>query len=310
MSARALSRQVVGIIRVIPLAVAVAATRLAANAQVPKQPSNDTVTHVHRSAGDWVDGMVDVGHDNRGVPHYARRSFTSEERELLRRIYGIEDPTLLYVSDSTDEALVKYDTRRKTCATCYVNSYRVGFVSVRRPGESWEEVERRIRATPLSAFPASARVEDRSTSELDPSIREDVNRMLVDAEHAGFVVRVAATYRSPMREAFLMRRGGRTHTLTSMHSYGRAIDVTIGDGVLAHRATRERWIAFRRWVTEYEGGKFRILGAPDRTWDWRHVEVPSADIGVRDIEEAIDRARACTEPASTTPCDFGPHRVP
>jgi hypothetical protein len=295
MLARALSRQLGGIIRAVALILAVAACREMANAQVPKQtPSDDD----------------DVGHDSRGIPRYTRQSFTDEERALLRRVYGIEDPTRLYVSDSTDEALVKYDTKRKTCATCYVNSYRVGFISVRRPGESWEDVERRIRATPLSAFPASARVEDRSTSELDPAIRDDVNRMLADAARAGFKVRVVATYRSPMREAFLMRRGGRTHTLTSMHSYGRAIDVTIGDGVLARRATRERWIAFRHWVTSYEGGRFRILGSAERTWDWRHIEVPSADVGVRDTEEAIDRARACTEPSATVPCDFVPHRVP
>jgi hypothetical protein len=95
-----------------------------------------------------------------------------------------------------------------------------------------------------------------------------------------------------------------------MHSYGRAIDVTIGDGVLAHRATRRQWIAFRRWLVAYDNGRFRILGAPDHTWDWRHIEVPSAEIGLPDIQAAIDRARACTERPETTSCDFVPHGVP
>ena len=245
-----------------------------------------------------------TGHDGRGIPHYANRAFTEEERALLRRVYGIEDPTRLYVSDSTDSGVLKYDTQRKTCATCYVNSYRVGFISVRDSGESWEETERRVRAMPASAFPADARIEDTSTGKLDPAIRGDVERMLADAVQAGFQVHVVATYRSPLREAFLFRQGGRTHTLTSMHSYGRAIDVRVGDGRLRHRATRERWIAFRRWVSSYHDGEFRVLGTPELTWDWQHVEVPAADVGFHDIEAAIVRARSCTTPSARTPGDF------
>ena len=245
-----------------------------------------------------------TGHDGRGIPHYANRAFTDEERAVLRRVYGIEDPTRLYISDSTDSGVLKYDTQRKTCATCYVNSYRVGFISVRESGESWEETERRVRAMPASAFPADARIEDTSTGKLDPAIRGDVDRMLIDAERAGFQLHVVATYRSPLREAFLFRQPGRTHTLTSMHSYGRAIDVRVGDGKLRHRATRVRWIAFRRWVSSYHDGEFRLLGTPERTWDWQHVEVPAADVGFHDIETAIARARSCSTSEARTPCDF------
>jgi len=244
-----------------------------------------------------------TGHDGRGIPHYANRAFTDEERALLRRVYGIEDPTRLYVSDSTDSGVLKYDTQRKTCATCYVNSYRLGFISVRHSGESWEEAERRVRAMPSSAFPSGARIEDTSTGELDPAIRGDVERMLSDAARAGFRVQVVATYRSPQREAFLFRHAGRTHTLTSMHSYGRGIDVRVGDGKLRHRATRARWIAFRRWVSAYRNGEFHILGTPERTWDWQHVEVPTADVGFHDIESAITRARWCSIPGPRA-CDF------
>jgi hypothetical protein len=245
-----------------------------------------------------------MGHDSRGVPHYATRAFTDEERALLRRVYGVEDPTRLYVSDSTDAGVLKYDTQRKTCATCYVNSYRLGFISVRLPSETWEEAERRVQAMPPSAFPPSSRIEDISTSELDPAIRDDVEQMLSDAAHAGFDVHVMATYRSPLREAFLFHRGDRTHTLTSMHSYGRAIDIRIGDGKLRSPTTRAHWVAFRRWVSSYHGGEFYILGAPDRTWDWQHVEVPATGVGFHDIDAAIARARECSASGSHTPCDF------
>jgi Bacterial protein of unknown function (DUF882) len=257
-----------------------------------------------------------TGTDARGVPRYARRTFTDEERQLLRDIYGIEDPSRLYVSDSTEDGLLKYDTRVKRCRTCYVNSYRVGFISVRRPGESWEQVERRVRAMRPRDFPAAARAAGhRSVADLDPDIRDDVERMLADARRAGFAVRVVATYRSPEHEAYLMAiGGGRTLTLTSLHSYGRAIDVVVGDGNLNRKATRAQWVAFRRWVTRYKGDDFRILGTPERTWDWRHVEMPTAAVGFRTIEAALARARACAGAAasgslrrSVSPCDFAPH---
>ncbi len=259
-----------------------------------------------------------AGTDARGIPRYARRTFTNEERRLLRDIYGIEDPNRLYVSDSTEDGLLKYDTRVKRCRSCYVNSYRIGFISVRRHGESWEQAERRVRAMRRRDFSAAERVSsNRSTADLDPDIREDVERMLADARRAGFALRVVATYRSPAHEAYLMAiGGGRTHTLTSLHSYGRAIDVVVGDGNLRRKATKAQWIAFRRWVTAYKGNDFRILGTPERTWDWRHVEMPTGSIGFRTIEAAIARARSCArsaETASTSPrggvsrCDFAPH---
>jgi len=241
------------------------------------------------------------------IPQYTTRPFTADERALLRRVYGVEDPSRLYLVDRSQEGVLKYDTKRKTCPSCLVNSYRIGFVSVRRPGESWEEAERRVRSTPLAAFPESAHVGSTLTSALDPRVRGDVERMLADARAAGFDLHVVATFRSPVREAYLMRQGHRTYTLTSLHSYGRAIDIVIGDARLKQPATRRQWIAFRQWVAAYHGGEFRIIGKPDRTWDWRHVEVPSPDIGFRSIEAALDRARACSAPGSNVPCDFKPY---
>jgi hypothetical protein len=259
-----------------------------------------------------------TGTDARGIPRYARRTFTDEERRLLRDVYGVEDPNRLYVSDSTEDGLLKYDTRVKRCRTCYVNSYRIGFISVRRPDESWEEVERRVRAMRPRDFTAAARASsNRSTADLDPDIRAGVERMLADARRAGFRLRVVATYRSPEHEAYLMAiGGGRTHTLTSLHSYGRAIDIVVGDGKLRRRATRAQWIAFRRWVTAYKGDDFRILGTPERTWDWRHVEMPTGSIGFRTIEAALARARTCvgrfglasgSASRGVSRCDFAPN---
>jgi hypothetical protein len=247
-----------------------------------------------------------TGTDARGIPHYARRTFTGEERRLLRDTYGVEDPSRLYVSDSSEDGLLKYDTRVKRCRSCYVNSYRVGFISVRDPGESWEEAERRVRAMrPRDFTPAARASSSASTVDLDPRIRAEMERMLADARRAGFALRVAATYRSPEHEAYLMAiGGGRTHTLTSLHSYGRAIDVVVGDGNIGRRATRTQWIAFRRWVTAYKGDDFRILGTPERTWDWRHVEMPTASVGFRTIEAALARATACAGAG----CDFAPTR--
>jgi hypothetical protein len=275
----------------------------------------DRIGGMARSAFDRVVGVLRrgsrdlppyTGTDARGIPHYARRAFTEEERRLLRDIYGIEDPNRLYVSDSTEDGLLKYDTRVKRCRTCYVSSYRVGFVSVRRPGESWEQVERRVRAMRPSAFTDAARAAgSRSTADLDPDVRADVERMLADARRAGFALRVVRTYRSPEHQAYLMARGGgRTLTLTSLHSYGRATDVVVGDGNL------------RRWVTRYRGADFRILGTPERTWDWGHVELPAASVGFRTIEAALERARACGARAETgfgspehdvSSCGFAPH---
>lgn len=253
-----------------------------------------------------------TGSGPNGIPHYAQRSFTAAEQSLLRRVYGIEDPHRLYVSDSTEDGLLKYDTSPKLCRTCYVNSYRIGFVSIRRPGETWEELERRVHSMRAGDFPPSATTASRSTGAMDPSISGDVDRMLADARAAGFDLRVAATYRSPQREAYVMWRGhGRTHTLTSMHSYGRALDVIVGDGNLRHPNTKARWIAFRRWVSHYHDGEFHIIGAPDRTWDWPHVELPSPALGFRTIEQALTRARTCARDGEPTPaCDFAPHLPP
>lgn len=251
------------------------------------------------------------GVDARGIPHYLTRALPLADAELLRRAYGVEDPSRLYLSDSTEEGILKYDTQRKRCRGCYVNSYRIGYVSVRRPGESWEEAERRVRSTPAREFTGGGLPASESTTHLDPDVAPLAGGMLRAASAAGFHLRVTATYRSPLREAYLMAEGrGRTHTLTSNHSYGRALDIIVDDGDRTHLRTRRDWIAFRRWVTRFRSStneSFRVLGAIDHTWDWPHVELPSASLGFRTVEEAVSRARTCLAPGAALPCNFPPH---
>jgi hypothetical protein len=274
----------------------------------------DSRAESKRWAADSVDASDYEGHDSRGIPHYAARTFTTEEASLLRSAYGIEEPHRLYVSDSTEDGLLKYDTQEKRCRTCYVDSYIVGFPSVRRRGETWEQAERRVRSTPARALTGGEHRGSTSTADLDPEARPLAEKMLADARSAGFTVHVVATYRSPLREAFLMAKGGgRTYTLTSTHSYGRALDVVVDDGRLRRPQTKADWIAFRRWVTQYRtatGDSFRVLGAVDNTWDWPHLELPTEHMGFRTIEAALERARACLAPGSSTPCDFTPNLPP
>ena len=255
-----------------------------------------------------TDAVSYSGTDERGVPHYFRGNLSPEALGLLRRAYGVVVPSHLYISDSTKDGLLKYDPEPKRCPTCYVNSYRIGFVSIRRPGESWEELQRRISTLTGSSFPRSSLVRSRSVSMMDPDVQSEVLQMLDAARRAGFAVHVVSTYRSPQQEALLMRDGGgRTHTLTSLHSYGRAIDVRIDDGNLGNPSTRRHWIAFRQWVTRLRGDDFRILGAPDRSWDWTHVELPSDRIGFRSIEAAVNAGRGCLSSAPSRGCEFQPN---
>lgn len=297
-------------------------TRPATEQPAPSVNASDTARHVvsrggtearvDRAAGDSEDASAYEGVDPRGIPHYATSlQLTREDAEVLRRAYGIEDPHRLYVSDSTEEGLLKYDTQFKRCGNCYVNSYRVGYVSVRRLDETWDEAERRVEHTPPREFLGGDIPGSRATADLDPDIRPLADDLLRDARRAGFHIEVTATYRSPLREAFLVAEGGgRTHTLTSNHSYGRALDIVVDDGNRAHAQTMRDWIAFRRWVTSYPtrtGDSFRVLGQVDRTWDWAHVELPSSRIGFRTVAAAIARGRECLGAGSMTPCNFPPN---
>ena len=248
------------------------------------------------------------GTDARGIPRYFRGQLNPEARRVLRQAFGIVSPSHLYISDSTEDALLKYDPQVKPCLTCYVNSYRIGFVSVRRKGESWDDLQQRVRSLNRRSFPPSSLVTSSSVSAMDPDIQGEVTQMLDAARRAGFQLHIVSTYRSTQQEALLMSEGGgRTHTLTSLHSYGRAIDLRVGDGNLASSSTRRSWIAFRSWVTRFRGTDFRILGKPDRSWDWPHVELPSDKIGFRSVDAAVAAGRSCLSLSSPHACEFVPH---
>lgn len=281
------------------------ATGSARSSATTRSATTDTVTN------DSAQAAAYEGVDSRGIPRYATVRLSPADADVLRRAYGIEEPRRLYVSDSTEEGILKYDTQTKRCPTCYVNSYRIGYVSVRRRDESWEQAEHRVRTTPSRTFTGGANPASSATADLDPSVRPLAEAMLREARAAGFRLRVTATYRSPLREAFLMAEGGsRTHTLTSNHSYGRALDIVVDDGNRGHPQTRRDWIAFRRWVTRHRtptGESFRILGGPDHSWDWAHVELPSSQIGFDTIQEAIARGRTCLAAGASTTCNFPPH---
>ena len=177
----------------------------------------------------------------------------------------------------------------------------MGAPSVRFPGESWEQLERRLATTRPADFPDSATVADTALASLDPDARPEFERMLAAARRAGHQVKVVETHRTPERQAYLLvRGGGLTFTATSKHSSGRAVDVTVGDGNLKHKRTRAKWIAFRRWVTSYEEGRFRLIGLPEASWDWPHVELPGP-MGYRSIEALLLAAQTADIAADSAP---------
>ena len=257
-----------------------------------------------------VDSTSYAGLGPNRVPHYAGNRFSAEERRLLRQEFGIERPELLYLSDSSRTRVLKYDSDQKRCAWCYVDTYAIGYVSLRQPGESWNDFYKRIRKMRPNQFPESAFEVSRSLDDLDPDARPAFDSLLAAGARAGFRLSVGETYRSPEREALLLDLGhGRTFTATSMHSYGRAIDIRVGDGNPNRAATRREWVAFRRLVLEANGGQFHILGAADVTWDWSHVDLPARTIGFHSISELLSAAQVCAR-AGTTDCHTFPPHLP
>jgi hypothetical protein len=233
-----------------------------------------------------------AGRDSEGAPHYTERPFSLEERRLLREHFGIEEPGRLYLSDSSAAGYLMYDTERDPGTGRLVRTYVVGAESIRHHGETWEELERRLAALRSEDFPESVQKPGTSLAALDPVARPAFERMLREARRAGHRVRVAESYRSPERQAWLLVKGGGvTFTATSKHSAGRAVDVIVGNGDLGNAKTRARWAAFRKWVRDFEGGRFRLIGEPAKSWDWPHIELAAGIAGYGSIEELLNAAR-------------------
>jgi hypothetical protein len=171
---------------------------------------------------------------------------------------------------------------------------------VRQPGETWEELERRLATTDPAGFPRSTHHADASLASLDSAVRPAVRRMLAAARRAGFRVRVTDARRSAERQAYLLTLDSRlTHTATSRHADGYAVDVVVDDAHLTNPITRRHWIAFRRWVVARYSGTFRLIGAPDRSWDWPHIEHVQGPAGFHSIEELLATARWCRDTGAT-----------
>ena len=103
-----------------------------------------------------------AGRDEAGVPRYLQRAFTQEERDLLRKQFGVEEPSRLYLSDTLPGASLTYDSDWDRGERDLVGTYRVGAPSVRQPGETWEELERRLATTDPAGFPRSTHHADAS----------------------------------------------------------------------------------------------------------------------------------------------------
>jgi hypothetical protein len=251
-----------------------------------------------------------AGRTRSGRPRYVGNAFNAEDRAALLRAYGIDDPSRLYLPDSSPGAILRYDLRVPAplpLGNEHLLTARVGYPSARRRGESWDAFAARVMRMPASAFPPSARQVVTSLDSLDADARAGFTRLLADARRAGFAVRVSETRRTPERQAYLLARGpARTLTLTSAHMTGRSADVIVGDGNIARAETRRQWIAFRRWAEAYGGGNvFRLIGTPEKTWDWAHLELADDPHGFRSVDDALIAAHNCAGdllPDGDAPC--------
>ena len=167
----------------------------------------------------------------------------------------------------------------------------MGAPSVRLPGETWEELERRLARMRPADFPASARVADTALASLDPEARAAFERML--AARAGAPATGSESWRPTALPSGRLPDGVRRRP--HLHRHLEALLGARGGPDRRRRKpeskrTRARWIAFRRWVTGYEGGRFRLIGAPEKSWDWPHVEL-AGPLGYRSIEALLLAAR-------------------
>jgi hypothetical protein len=285
-----------------PLPAAVAAPVAASNAAASNAAASNAAAASAATAGAPAppdpSRLAYAGHGRGGRPNYVRRAFTDDERRRLRAVFGIDDAGRLTLPDSGDDAVLRYDARPAGCAGgCPRYPARVGLASVREPGETWDAFAARVRHARRHDWQRAANRTYRTLAALDPEARAAFERLIADARRAGFTVRVQETYRSPERQALILSRGtGRTFTATSTHAYGRAADLVVDDGRIDRPATRRRWIAFRRWVRDYENGAFRLIGTIAGTWDWPHIEyrgATSGPIGYRTVEELLTAGARC-----------------
>ncbi|HEY0777229.1 MAG TPA: hypothetical protein VGD56_04605, partial [Gemmatirosa sp.] len=253
---------------------------------------------------------LDGPHGVRWVGRDADRTISAEDRARLRAVFGIDDVRRIFLPATAGEVL-RYAAHPPGCpdegrtatfyGSCRVVNIRVGLAAPRASGETWDAFTARVTHGGSRVWTAAGgRASYSGLDALDPDARPAFERLLTNARAAGFPVHVRETYRTPERQAaILARNDGRTTTLTSAHSYGRAVDISVGDGRLGRRSTYRTWVAFRRWVTEQDSGAFHIIGTPERTWDWPHVEYAGPALGYRSIDALVAAARTCQAGAAT-----------
>jgi TP901 family phage tail tape measure protein len=193
-----------------------------------------------------------------GVPYYFGNSqFNFSQLSDLKRL-GVSDPSRVYLND---DGFLVYDTTKDKGKNVNVPTHLLGGQSNRRPGESWEDYEARIKKE-LKGVPEPPA--NKSLSALDPTAQKAFTAMLARARKAGFDLNVQETYRSPDRQDWLFANSpGSTYTLTSAHSDGRAIDVGVG------RGTTAEYQKFRDWLKKQPEG-FKLLDE----WDPGHIQLP------------------------------------
>ena len=245
----------------------------------------------------------------------AAHALSADDRTLLRDVFGIDDVRRLYVPTASGDVL-RYAAHAPGCSdelrvgalrgACRAVSVRVGLDAPRAPDETWDAYTARVTRGGTHAWSSTGRVFYTNLAALGPDARPAFERLLADAREAGFPVHVRETYRTPERQAaILARNDGRTTTATSAHSFGRAVDVSIGDGRIGRRSTHRTWVAFRRWVLGQQNGAFRLIGTPESTWDWPHIEyvgplgTPMPVLGYRSLDALVAAARACHTETST-----------
>ena len=246
----------------------------------------------------------------RWVGRDADATLSADDRALLRTVFGVDDVRRLFLPAAAGTGL-RYAAHPPGCpdegrtatfhGACRVVGVRVGFAAPRVPGETWDAYTGRVTRGGARTWAAGGHTAYSGLDALDPEARPAFERLLADARAAGFQVHVRETYRTPERQAFILARNdGRTTTATSAHSSGRAVDISVGGRPSGRRSTHGAWVEFRRWVTEQQGGAFRLIGTPERTWDWPHVEYVGAraagDVGgplYPTVDALVAAARAC-----------------
>ncbi len=260
----------------------------------------------------------------RWIGREADHTLAPADRALLRTVFGIDDVRRIYIPTTAGEVL-RYAAHAPGCPTlenggrpttrggaCRVVGVRIGLAAPRDTGETWDAFTARVEHGGPRAWTASGgRTEYAGLDALDPDARPAFERLVADARAAGFPIHIRETFRTPERQAaILSRNDGRTTTLTSAHSYGRAVDISVAG---RHSA----WVEFRRWVLRQQNGAFRLIGTPESTWDWPHVEYVGAatatPLGYRTVDALVAAARACragaaSDAAAAARCTVAPPR--